>query len=143
MSLGATPLEVYIDGIAQFGTPISSLQNPNTKHSFTNKKANNSQIINNSDKVKSRAVSSIIIRNIGKVFINQDYIIDSANLLRNETVNIVIKDGIVNCIGFDCRDPEEISSFEIVDLHGGYVLPVSLVDIKYKFAFVSIFINDY
>lgn len=133
--LGATPLEVYIDGISQFGTSISVLENSTTKHLATNKKVNNHQITND-NKVKSRTVSSIIIKNVGKVFINQDYIIDSTNLLRNETINIIIKDGIVDCIGSDCKDPEEISLFEIVDLCGGYVLPVSLVNITCKIIFL-------
>ncbi|CAJ0756898.1 15122_t:CDS:10, partial [Entrophospora sp. SA101] len=122
LGLGHRIGQVYIDGIPQFDASISLLENSTTKNLTENKKINNHQITND-DKVKSRTVSSIIIKNIGKVFINQDYIIDSTNLLRNETINIIIKDGIVDCIGSDCKDPEEISLFEIVDLCGGYVLP--------------------
>ncbi|GBB85030.1 hypothetical protein RclHR1_01160024 [Rhizophagus clarus] len=123
LDLGATPLEVYIDGIPQFDTPASVLTN------FTKKK-NHSLERNvdkkNTDNTKERTASSVIIKNIGKVFVDEDTIIESISSLNDKNISIVVKDGLVECIGTNCTNAIDIitsNSPEVIDLNGGYILP--------------------
>jgi len=116
LGLGATPLEVYIDGIPQFDTPISVLSKKSNKDSTRN------DIIKNKEKEKERTASSVIIKNIGKVFVDENTIIESTNSSLKENISMMVKDGLIECVGTDCIIPNN-NSLEVIDLKGGYILP--------------------
>ncbi|CAG8837059.1 42949_t:CDS:10, partial [Gigaspora margarita] len=98
-SLGATPLEVYIDGIPQFNTSLSVLSNETSKQSL-----------------------STILKNIDKIYVDKNHTISS----EEGNISIIVKYGIIECIGINCIISSNISSYEIIDLEGGYVLPSAL-----------------
>ncbi|CAG8727104.1 2824_t:CDS:2, partial [Dentiscutata heterogama] len=116
LSLGATPLEVYIDGIPQFNTSLSVLSNETSKESLSDN-------IPNSDfarkPVKSRTTSSIILKNIDRIYVDKNHTYSSAE----GNISIIVKDSIIECIGINCIIPNNLSSYEIIDLNGGHVLP--------------------
>ncbi|RIB09352.1 hypothetical protein C2G38_2251437 [Gigaspora rosea] len=116
LSLGATPLEVYIDGIPQFNTSLSVLSNETSKQSLSN---NTPKSDFSRKPVKPRTTSSAILKNIDKIYVNKNHTISS----EEENISIIVKDGIIECIGINCMIPSNISSYEIIDLEGGYVLP--------------------
>ncbi|PKY29013.1 hypothetical protein RhiirB3_391492 [Rhizophagus irregularis] len=75
-----------------------------------------------------RTASSVIIKNIGKVFIDVDTIIESNSLLNGKNINIsiIVKDGRVEFIGTNCTNTIDIvtrNSPEVIGLNGGYILP--------------------
>ncbi|CAG8468692.1 10936_t:CDS:2 [Dentiscutata heterogama] len=124
LDLGAAPLEVYIDGIPQFNTssyvlgndiskqiPLNNINVPKPKSSFTQ------------EPVKSRLASSVVLKNVGKVYVDKNNIIDITSSTQGD-ISVIVKDGIVECIGINCTEPEYISSYEVIDLNGGYILPV-------------------
>ncbi|CAG8494493.1 17429_t:CDS:10 [Gigaspora margarita] len=123
LDLGATPLEVYIDGIPQFNTSSYVLGNDTLKKSPSNNinpsipKSNFTR-----EPAKSRLTSSVVLKNVGKIFVDKDHIIDATSSTQGD-INIIVKDGIVECIGINCTEPDHISSYEVIDLNGGYVLP--------------------
>lgn len=122
LDLGATPLEVYIDGIPQFDTPVSVLTNFTKKNHSSMKNVNKE----NTDNTEERTASSVIIKNIGKVFIDEDTIIESNSSLNDKNISIIVKDGLVECIGTNCTNTIDIvtrNSPEVIDLNGGYILP--------------------
>ncbi|CAG8549495.1 4444_t:CDS:2, partial [Racocetra persica] len=120
LSLGATPLEVYIDGIPQFNTSLSVLSNETSKQTplyNTNVSVPKSDLARKP--AKSRTTSSIILKNIDKIYVDKNHTLSSIEGI----INIIVKDGIIECIGINCIIPSNISSYEIIDLKGGYVLP--------------------
>ncbi|CAB4493255.1 unnamed protein product [Rhizophagus irregularis] len=75
-----------------------------------------------------RTASSVIIKNIGKVFIDVDTIIESNSSLNGKNINIsiIVKDGLVEFIGTNCTNTIDIvtrNSPEVIGLNGGYILP--------------------
>ncbi|RIB29900.1 hypothetical protein C2G38_2027283 [Gigaspora rosea] len=116
LSLGATPLEVYIDGIPQFNTSLRILSNETSKKSLSNNKPKSEFT---EKPAKSRTTSSAILKNIGKIYVDKNHTLSS----EEGNINIIVKDGIIECIGINCIIPSNISSYEIIDLEGGYVLP--------------------
>ncbi|CAG8612439.1 6286_t:CDS:2 [Racocetra fulgida] len=134
LSLGATPLEVYIDGIPQFNTSLSVLSNETSKQTLL---CNTNVSVPKSDlagkPVKSRTTSSIILKNIDRIYVNKNHTLSSIEGI----INIIVKDGIIECIGTNCIIPSNISSYEIIDLKGlaeielessasdGQVVPIS------------------
>jgi len=121
LTLGATPLEVYIDGIPQFNTTPFILTNFIKENSNFSKKNTN-----NANDNRERTASSVIIKNIGKVFVDEDTTIESNSSFDDKNVSIIVKDGVVECIGTNCTDISGIdtkNSIEIIDLNGGYILP--------------------
>ncbi|RIA84710.1 hypothetical protein C1645_783560 [Glomus cerebriforme] len=133
LELGATPLEVYIDGIPQFNTSASVLTNFTKKSTKKNddsfEKNINKENTDNTNNIKERTASSVIIKNIGKVFIDEDTIIESVSSnssLNDKNISIIVKDGLVECIGTNCTNAIDTitnNSPEIIDLNGGYILP--------------------
>ncbi|CAG8484063.1 3339_t:CDS:2 [Funneliformis caledonium] len=118
LSLGATPLEVYIDGIPQFGTPNSVLSGKSKCSKGSS--AQNEPV---KEKGNERTASSVVINNIGKIFVDKDTILEPNNnsSVKDENISMIIKDGLVECIG-NCAISNHNSS-EMIDLNGGYVLP--------------------
>ncbi|CAG8574681.1 23878_t:CDS:10 [Dentiscutata erythropus] len=112
----ATPLEVYIDGIPQFNTSLSVLSNETSKQSLSDN-------IPKSDfarkPVKSRTTSSVILKNIDRIYVDKNHSYSSVE----GNISIIVKDGIIECIGINCTIPSNLSSYEIIDLNGGHVLP--------------------
>ncbi|CAG8677268.1 24161_t:CDS:10 [Cetraspora pellucida] len=120
LELGATPLEVYIDGIPQFNTTIFVLGNDVSKPIPSNNINTSTPIMQKP--VKPRLASSIVLKNVGKIYVDGNQIIDTTSSTQGD-IGIIVKDGIVECIGINCTQPDHISSYEVIDLNGGYVLP--------------------
>ncbi|RIB18114.1 hypothetical protein C2G38_1967528 [Gigaspora rosea] len=123
LTLGATPLEVYIDGIPQFNTSSSVLENEISKQIPSNNINASIPKSNFTRKpIKSRLTSSLVLKNVGKVYVDKNNIIDTTSSTQGE-ISVIVKDGIVECIGINCIEPDHISSYEVIDLNGGYILP--------------------
>ncbi|CAG8452698.1 10938_t:CDS:2, partial [Cetraspora pellucida] len=120
LELGATPLEVYIDGIPQFNTTVFVLGNDVSKPIPSNNINASTPIMRKP--VKPRLASSIVLKNVGKIYVDGNQIIDTTSSTQGD-IGIIVKDGIVECIGINCTQPDHISSYEVIDLNGGYVLP--------------------
>ncbi|CAG8753021.1 7122_t:CDS:2, partial [Cetraspora pellucida] len=120
LSLGATPLEVYIDGIPQFNTSLSVLSNETSKQTPSyNKNVSMPKSDLTRKPAKSQTTSSVILKNIDKIFVDKNHTLSSIEGI----ISIIVKHGIIECIGINCIIPSNISSYEIIDLKGGYVLP--------------------
>ncbi|CAG8508309.1 5040_t:CDS:2, partial [Scutellospora calospora] len=117
--LGATPLEVYIDGIPQFNTSSCVLGNVSVKE-IPSKFIPKSNFTR--EPAKSQLTSSVVLKNVGKIFVDKNHIIDTTSSTKGD-ISVIVKDGIVECIGINCTEPDNISSYEVIDLNGGYVLP--------------------
>ncbi|CAG8479612.1 1104_t:CDS:10 [Racocetra fulgida] len=123
LELGATPLEVYIDGIPQFNTSLRVLENDISKPiPSNNRNASMSKSNFTRKSVKSRLATSIMLKNVSKIYVDGNQTID-ATLSTQGDISLIVKDGIVECIGINCTQPDHISSYEVIDLNGGYVLP--------------------
>ncbi|CAG8526980.1 2810_t:CDS:10 [Acaulospora morrowiae] len=118
LSLGSAPLEVYIDGIPQFNTDISVLGKDSSGFQNLENKLNSSDLSR-----KSRTATSFIVKNIGKVFIDEANTMDTYQSKTEEKISIVVKDGFIECVGINCTSPEQISLYEVIDLNNGYVIP--------------------
>ncbi|CAG8532689.1 3998_t:CDS:10, partial [Paraglomus occultum] len=114
LALGAYPLEVYIDGIPQFNTSPSVLSGP-TDEAYTFYNATRHSPVDN----KERVVSSVIIKNIGKIFVGEESIMESTP---TSSLTITVNEGRIMCIGPDCSTTNTIG-YDVVDLQGGYILP--------------------
>ncbi|CAG8468715.1 10937_t:CDS:2 [Dentiscutata heterogama] len=119
LDLGATPLEVYIDGIPQFNTSSCVLGNDSSKQ-IPSKFIPKSNFTR--EPAKSQLTSSIVLKNVGKIYVDKNHIIDTTSSTQGD-ISLIVKDGIVECIGINCTEPDHISSYEVIDLNGGYVLP--------------------
>ncbi|CAG8628867.1 5910_t:CDS:10, partial [Cetraspora pellucida] len=119
LDLGATPLEVYIDGIPQFNTSSCVLGNDSSKQipSKSMPKSNFTRV-----PAKSQLTSSIVLKNVAKIYVDKNHIIDTTSSTQGD-ISVIVKDGIVECIGINCTEPDHISSYEVIDLNGGYILP--------------------
>ena len=117
LALGAYPLEVYIDGIPQFNISSSVLSGP-TEEAYTFYNTTQHSPVD----TKERIVSSIVIKNIGKIFVDEESIMESTP---TGSLTITVSEGRITCIGPDCTTTNTIG-YDVVDLQGGYVLPVSL-----------------
>ncbi|CAG8704975.1 25012_t:CDS:10, partial [Gigaspora rosea] len=115
-SVPAKALEVYIDGIPQFNTSLSVLSNETSKQPLSN---NTPKSDFTRKPVKSRTTSSAILKNIDKIYVDKNHTLSS----EEGNISVIVKDGIIECIGINCIMPNNISSYEIIDLEGGYVLP--------------------
>ena len=117
LALGAYPLEVYIDGIPQFNASSSILSGPTDEaYPFYNTTRHPSM------DTKERIVSSVIIKNIGKIFVNEESIMESTP---TGSLTMTVGEGRITCIGPDCTATTNTIGYDVVDLQGGYVLPVS------------------
>ncbi|CAG8555495.1 1968_t:CDS:10 [Paraglomus occultum] len=114
LALGAYPLEVFIDGIPQFNTSSSVLSGP-TDETYTFYNATRHSPVD----TKERVVSSVIIKNIGKIFVGEESIMEST---ATGSLTITVSEGRIMCIGSDCTITNTIG-YDVVDLNGGYVLP--------------------
>ncbi|RGB43839.1 hypothetical protein C1646_749252 [Rhizophagus diaphanus] len=66
-----------------------------------------------------------IASNIGKVFIDEDTIIESNSSLNGKNISIIVKDGLVEFIGINCTNTTDIvtrNSPEVIGLNGEYIL---------------------
>ncbi|CAG8789749.1 12578_t:CDS:10 [Gigaspora margarita] len=121
--IGATPLEVYIDGIPQFNTSSNILENEISKQIPSNNINTSIPKSNFTRKpIKLRLTSSLVLKNIGKIYVDKNNIIDNTSSTQGD-ISVIVKDGIVECIVINCTGPDQISSYEVIDLNGGYILP--------------------
>ncbi|CAG8525018.1 2762_t:CDS:2, partial [Paraglomus brasilianum] len=114
LALGAYPLEVYIDGIPQFNTSSSVLSGP-TDEPYTLYNATRHSSVD----TEERIVSSVVIKNIGKIFVGEESIMESTPA---GSLTITVSEGRIMCIGPDCTITDTVG-YDVVDLQGGYVLP--------------------
>ncbi|CAG8467170.1 8979_t:CDS:10 [Ambispora gerdemannii] len=118
LSLGAAPLEVYIDGIPQFGTLNSVLSQPSKKKPLSKNSPNSEPI----EQRKTRTASSVLIKNIGKVYLDENSELDAITS-DSELISLFVKEGIIECLGVSCNDETVSNTIDVIDLNGGYVLP--------------------
>ncbi|CAG8482075.1 21322_t:CDS:10 [Gigaspora margarita] len=121
LALGASPLEVYIDGIPQFNTSSSVLGNETSKQIPSNNINAFIPKLNFTRRpVKSRLTSSVVLKNVGKIYVDKNNIIDIIDIASSTQgdISVIVKDGIVECIGINCTEPDHISSYEVIDLNG-------------------------
>jgi hypothetical protein len=114
LELGATPLQVFIDGVPQFDErPIEPVVQKRT--------ASTKATIEEHGLEKMNGAKSFILRNVGYSFLGQEP--------EKGPLDVIIKDGSLLCSGFDCANA--ISTVQAEEntaeynLEGGYVLPVS------------------
>ncbi|KAG0743071.1 hypothetical protein G6F62_006497 [Rhizopus arrhizus] len=112
LELGATPLQVFIDGVPQFDErPIEPVVQKRT--------ASTKATIEEHGLEKMNGAKSFILRNVGYSFLGQEP--------EKGPLDVIIKDGSLLCSGFDCANA--ISTVQAEEntaeynLEGGYVLP--------------------
>lgn len=117
LTLGATPLQVFVDGIPLFDeTPIEPA---NAKYDTTAESHKEISVQAMTADIKDE--DSFMLTNVGGVMVGKDFI--------SGPVNVYVQDGKVVCAGNDC-DNSEIhtkDNVRMMDVNGGYVLPVSIL----------------
>ncbi|RCH90814.1 hypothetical protein CU098_006867, partial [Rhizopus stolonifer] len=109
LELGATPLQVFIDGVPLFREPAIE---PVVAHAQTEQKKTNAKAPK-----KLEGATSFALKNVGYSFLGESPV--------KGPIEIVVKDGSVICSAADCTPA--IASVQNAlpeyDLQGGYVLP--------------------
>ncbi|MCJ1438400.1 hypothetical protein MMC27_007788 [Xylographa pallens] len=111
LSVGATPVQVWIDGLAQFKNPFI-LRKPVVPPSVPKLKPH---------EIRDKPIlkETIVFTGVGKVMIG-GY---TNNLISNETARVVVLNGVISCIGL-CEDETQTASnegAEVVTLINGYL----------------------
>jgi hypothetical protein len=111
LSLGAAPLQVFVDGIPQFEKrKISPVESDERK--VTEKSA----VIRNKEATANS--KSFVLTNVGKIYLKQKQAAQG---------KVIVDHGKVVCAGDDC-DVQLLSldsNLPEIDINGGYVMPVS------------------
>lgn len=126
MALGATPKQVFIDGIAQIEKPFSAekgkaLQHvPNTPN--FDKEAENALKYDGLPPLEPHDASShfVIFTNVGSIFVRRGRTIrEIFNSMEGKLGTVVVQNGTVTCMG-TCSTAS-ISNGMRVDLEGGSI----------------------
>ncbi|RCI03780.1 hypothetical protein CU098_011594 [Rhizopus stolonifer] len=105
LDLGATPLQVFIDGIPQFDDrTIEPVSQKTTTKAI---KKENAQKVN--------GTRSFILRNAGYSFLGQEP--------KEGPLDVIVQEGSLVCSGSDCSHVSFTENVPEYDLQGGYVLP--------------------
>jgi hypothetical protein len=112
LELGATPLQVFIDGVPLFNErPIEPLV----------KKEKSSQAKSAVPTNKFEGAKSFILKNVGYSFVGEKPV--------EGPIQVVVQDGSIVCSDVDCESTiANIQSNKLIpeyNLEGGYILPVS------------------
>lgn len=115
LTLGATPLQVFVDGIPLFDeTPIEPA---NAKYDTTAE--SNKEISVQAMTADIKDEDSFMLTNVGGAMVGKDFI--------TGPVNVYVQDGKVVCAGDKC-DSEMVhtkDNVRMMDVNGGYVIPAS------------------
>ncbi|EME89098.1 uncharacterized protein MYCFIDRAFT_25199 [Pseudocercospora fijiensis CIRAD86] len=109
LAVGATPLQVFIDGVPQFEDPVV-LDKPFTapiKHFV-------SQEVQDQPTAKSR---------IGFTGVSKILLPGHEQILAEEYSNVVVEDGRISCIGKCHEDVSSLSAADIINLQDGHIAP--------------------
>jgi hypothetical protein len=110
LSAGATPVQVWIDGAAQFKDPVV-LKKPITPPSKPNSLP--------SDDVEMRSYENVIFTGISKVYL------DDLETTYDVNASVIIKNGELGCIG-SCADDlakAQQAKTPVIHLENGYITP--------------------
>ncbi|CEP17332.1 hypothetical protein [Parasitella parasitica] len=115
LALGATPLQVFIDGVPLFDEkaikPIAHKHNSSAAAASTSGAANPSKKLN--------GAKSFVLKNAGYSFLGEDPI--------KGPMEIVVREGAIVCSASDCSDSiVSVKAEQVVpeyDLQGGYIVP--------------------
>jgi hypothetical protein len=125
LTLGATPLQVYIDGIAQLDNPTSKLkaaelQIPPTPPNFDQETketlAHDGLPPLNIENITSQ---KIVFTNVSALWLKNGYSVEQ--VYEDAPLHVVVKDGRVECAGH-CSDSLDSDSM-MIDLRGGSIFP--------------------
>ena len=112
LSVGATPVQVWIDGAPQFSDPVL-LKKPIGQPIIPNLKLTQaSNQLTNEKHMVFKGISKVMMRHVEKT------------LSPDETVHVIILDGKVSCMGL-CEEELQIAAqnqVEVVDLVDGYLI---------------------
>jgi imidazolonepropionase-like amidohydrolase len=114
LSLGAAPLQVFVDGIAQFDkreiTPVETEEH---------KKAVQ-QPLRTQQKEATTNSKTFVLTNVGKIVLKQKQATQG---------KIVVDNGRIVCAGDECDAQVSALGQNIneIDVNGGYVIPASII----------------
>ncbi|KAF7196998.1 hypothetical protein HII31_01423 [Pseudocercospora fuligena] len=109
LAVGATPLQVFIDGVPQFEDPVvlDKPLTPPIKH-FTGQEVQDQPI----------AKSRVAFTGVSKILLP-----GHEQVMAEEESNVIFEDGRINCIG-KCHDHiSSLSTSDIIDLENGHIAP--------------------
>ncbi|KAI9282649.1 hypothetical protein BY458DRAFT_496867 [Sporodiniella umbellata] len=107
LELGASPLQVFIDGIPQFDQrPIKSIPSKKTTVESQIKKQNAKAM---------EGAKNFVLKNVGYSFLNQEP--------KEGPIDLVFQNGSLLCSELDCSRTASLEKAFEYDLQGGYVLP--------------------
>ncbi|KXT03871.1 hypothetical protein AC578_8912 [Pseudocercospora eumusae] len=109
LAVGATPLQVFIDGVPQFEDPVV-LEKPLTPPI--------QHFVGQEVQVQPIARSHIVFTGVSKILLP-----GHEQVLAEEDSNVVVKDGRINCIGKCHEDISSLSTTEIINLKDGHIAP--------------------
>lgn len=114
LELGATPLQVLIDGVPLFDEhPIEPLSKKKTASSVKSSTAPPAK--------KLDGAKSFILKNVGYSFVGETPV--------EGPIEVVVQDGAIVCSGIDCETTiasiQNTKPVPEYNLEGGYILPVS------------------
>lgn len=112
LSLGAAPLQVFVDGIPQFEKRKISPVESDERKVTTEKSA----VIRNKEATANS--KSFVLTNVGKIYLKQKEAAQG---------KVIVENGKVVCAGDEC-DAQLLSlnsNLPEIDINGGYVMPVS------------------
>lgn len=107
LELGATPLQVFIDGVPLFDEKSIS---PVKKEADRKKSAS---FVKTMQDLPTPGTKNFVLTNIG------------GNLIDENKKSIFVSEGRIVCSGEDCVNT--MTDYETIDVQGGYILPVSLI----------------
>lgn len=128
LTLGATPLQVFVDGIPLFDEP--SIEPPNVKEDTT-PKLYKEKISIESMTAEIKDQDSFILTNVGGVMLGKDFI--------TGPVNVFVRDGKMVCAGDSCDSEMQVMDHvHKMDVSGGYVIPASIFYYIYERMYANI-----
>jgi hypothetical protein len=128
LSLGATPLQVYIDGIAQLENPTSKLK-PFEYQSIPpspnfDKEAKETLVHDGLPPLNINNVTTkrVIFKNVSGLWVKDGYAVQELARSGQAPLTVVVEDGQITCSG-ECSSELMDKSSVTIDLEGGSIFP--------------------
>lgn len=114
LSLGAAPLQVFVDGIAQFEKPIIT---PAVSEEEKKPITVATQIKKDEQIVGSK---TFVLKNVGKIMLKKK---------QSSKGQVVVDNGKIICAGDECETHVQTlgSMATEIDVQGGYIIPVGFI----------------
>ncbi|KAI9013974.1 hypothetical protein CLU79DRAFT_767892 [Phycomyces nitens] len=115
LALGATPIQVFVDGVALFDAP--ALEEGALKAKKETPEQTPFKTLKKENVVEAAGAKNFVLRNVGRVW-RENELTDASE--------VVVTDGKIVCVGNDCTSSLKSMStqdYHTIDLQGGYVLP--------------------